>query len=90
MFALWAGGTLSMRIAIAQSPARLSVDLVGDETRHTAERVRVIVQGGRADLDAIAERHHLQIVRRLHGAAVFLVNSSEMGALLADATIDHL
>jgi serine protease AprX len=56
----------------------------------TPARARVIVHGDADTVDAIASRHHLQIVRRLGGGAVLAANSAEMSELAADGAIDHL
>jgi serine protease AprX len=70
--------------------ARLSYDLLAHEARHTSTRVRVIVHGTPDEVQAIAERHHLQIVRQLDASAVFAVNSTELTALASDTSIDHV
>src|SRR5471032_899207 len=71
-------------------PAHLSADLAGYQARRTAVRGRVIVHGTDLDLDLLASRHHLKIVKRMHGAAVVLANSAELGDLSLDAAVDHL
>jgi serine protease AprX len=70
--------------------AHLSADLVAHQSRHTSDRARVIVHGSDAEIDAIALRHHFGVVQRFAGGAVFGVTSDELGALAADAAIDHL
>jgi serine protease AprX len=70
--------------------ANLSADLVTHLAKRTSARARVIVSGTDAQLDALATAHHLQIVRRLKGAAVLLANSAELDALAADANAGHL
>ena len=50
----------------------------------------MIVRGTDAELDALAYRHKLQMVRRLEGAAVLFANSDEVSRLAADAGVDLL
>jgi serine protease AprX len=73
-----------------QHRAHLSADLAAHIGKHTTARARVIVRGSEAQLDALAARHHLQIVRRLPGAAVLLTNSAELNALAGEADLDTL
>ena len=84
------GVVLSFRSAHATHLAHLSFDLTRHLQRGTSLRARVIVQGTDADLDAIAARHRVTIVRRLTGAAVVLANSAELADLASDAAIDRL
>ena len=70
--------------------ARLSVDLLAHEAHRSSKRVRVIVHGTPADVQAIAARHNLTIVRQLEESAVFAVNSAELSNLAADAAVDHV
>jgi serine protease AprX len=81
---------LTVRGTHAQHRAFLSLDLTRHLARQTALQARVIVQGSDADLDAIAARHHVTIVRRLEGAAVVLANSAELADLASDGALDHL
>jgi serine protease AprX len=81
---------LSLRGSGAEHRALLSTDLLDHQVRRTTARARVIVHGDEATVDAVAYRHHLQIVRRLAGGAVLAANSSELTSLAADASIDHL
>jgi serine protease AprX len=53
-------------------------------------RVRVIAHGSRSDLQALALRHGLGIVRWVDGGAVFRANSEELARLAADTVVDHL
>jgi len=70
--------------------AHLSAELLTHQSRHTTVRARVIVHGSDVEIDAIAQRHQIPVVRRFAGGAVFGVTSDELGALAADAAIDHL
>src|SRR5258706_12642251 len=80
----------SFRGAGAQHRAQLSWDLAAHEARHTTARARVIVHGSDADVAALAERHHLQIVRSLTDGAVVVANSREVSELAADPGVGHL
>jgi len=88
--ALVATSALGLRGSPAEHRAFLSGDLVAHQARHTGARARVIVQGDDATLEAVARRHHLQILRRLNGAAVLAANSAELSELATDAAVDHL
>jgi len=70
--------------------ARLSADLLAHEAHRSSKRVRVIVHGTPDEIQAIAGRHNLTIVRELEGSAVFAVNSAELSNLAADAAVDHV
>src|SRR5882762_5546254 len=88
--ALVATSALGLRGSPAEHRALLSGDLVAHQARHTGARARVIVPGDEATLEAVARRHHLQILRRLKGAAVLAANSAELSELATDAAVDHL
>jgi serine protease AprX len=90
VIALVAASALGLKGANADHRAHLSLDLLAHQSRHTLARARVIVHGSDDEIDAIAGRHHLQIVRRLAGGAVLSANSSELGELAEDAGVDHL
>jgi subtilisin family serine protease len=70
--------------------AHLSADLTSHQARKTTERKRVIVHGTARELDLLASRHRLQVVKRMHGSAVVLANSAELTELSRDGTVDHL
>lgn len=70
--------------------AHLSVDLQRHQERRTSARARVIVHGDEAAIDAIAARHHLQVLRRMEHGAVVAANSIELELLAADPAVDHL
>src|SRR5471030_1051146 len=82
--------TLGLRGTAAEHRAHLSDDLLSHQARLTTSRTRVIVHGDAATLDALASRHHLQILRRLAGGVVVAANSAELTELAADSAIDHL
>ena len=81
---------LGLKGANADHRAHLSLDLLEHQSRHTLTSTRVIVHGSDSEIDAIAGRHHLQIVRRLAGGAVLSANSRELGELAGDGAVDHL
>jgi len=87
---LVAMSALGLKGANAEHRAHLSLDLLTHQSRHTLGRTRVIVHGSDSEIDAIAGRHHLQILRRLAGGAVLAANSSELSDLAADSGVDHL
>src|SRR4051794_29234121 len=66
---------------LAAHRARLSLDLEHHLSRGTLARTRVIVRGADLDVDAIAARHHVQVVRRVANGAVVLANSVELDDL---------
>jgi len=90
VIALVAGSALGLRGANAEHRAHLSLDLQALQSRHTMARARVIVHGSDDQVDALASRHHLKVVRRLAGGAVISANSDELNDLAADAGVDHL
>src|SRR4051794_37431863 len=85
-----AASSIGIRGAGHEHRAALSTDLLGRERGRAAARTRVIVHGDAATIDAIAERHHVQIFRRLAGGAVLSANGDEIARLSADEAIDHL
>src|ERR1700733_6859505 len=87
---LFLGSALTLRGTAAEHHAHLSDGLLAHEALQTTVRTHVIVHGDAATLDAIATRHHLQILRSLPNGAVFAANSAEIADLASDATIDHL
>jgi serine protease AprX len=81
---------LTVRGAAPTHRAHLSADLLRHGERHTVARARVIVHGDQAAIDAIASRHHVQVLRRMEHAAVVAANSEELDRLADDLAIDHL
>src|SRR4051794_20407500 len=64
--------------------AHLSLDLIAHEGRHGTDRTRVILHGTSGDASSIAERHHLQILRRLSDGVVVLANGDELTELATE------
>jgi serine protease AprX len=64
--------------------ALLSLDLQRFEARHISSSARVIVRGSRAQIDALADRHRLAVVRYLKDSAVVLANSAQISELASD------
>ncbi len=87
---LLTSSALGLRGSAAEHHALLSSDLFAHQAKHTTFKARVIVRGTDAELDALAYRHKLQIIRRLEGAAVLYANSAETERLAADAGVDQL
>ena len=91
LFCLVFGSAFGFRGAQGAHRARLSSDLVVHEGRHTAQRKRVILHGTPEEVQAIAERHRLSIVRLLGGGgAVVSVNSAELTELASDDLVEHI
>lgn len=74
----------------AQHRARLSLDLLTHEMRGAASPARVIVHGTRSEVDALAQRHGVTVVRWLRHGAVVRANGRQLTRLAADAAVDHL
>jgi serine protease AprX len=88
--ALIAFSSLGLQGSNLDRRAHLSADLARHQARRTIARTRVIVHGTERDIDVMASRHRLQVVKRMHGAAVVLANSAELIELSRDGAIDHL
>jgi serine protease AprX len=88
--ALFLGTAVGVRGVGPEHRARLSDDLVDHEAKRSSSRVRVIVRGTRSEIDALARRHGLTVVRRLAQGAVVRANGIELSRLAADAALDHL
>ena len=70
--------------------AHLSDDLLRLEAVRSPQKTRVIIHGSRTDLETLARRHGVGIVRWLDGGAVFSANGHDLARLAADDLIDHL
>jgi len=81
---------LGLRGAQPEHHAHLSDDLLRHVARQAKDRARVVVHGDAATIDALAARHHVQVVRRLEHGAVLSANAAEIAQLAADAGVDHL
>ena len=86
--ALVAFSSLGLQGSSIDRRAHLSADLTRHQARKTTARTRVIVHGTNRELDVLASRHRLHIVKRMRGAAVVFVNSAELTALSRD--VDRL
>ena len=85
------GSAFGFRGAQGAHRARLSSDLLAHEGRQTAQRKRVILHGTPEEVQAIAERHRLSVVRLLGGGgAVVSVNSAELTELASDDLVEHI
>ncbi len=70
--------------------ARLSADLSWLQTRASAGRTRVLVDGARASLTDVVARHHVAVVRWLDNGAVLALTTQELAELSLDPAVDHL
>ena len=81
---------LGLRGAQPEHHAHLSDDLQRHVARQAKDRARVVVHGDAAAIDALAARHHVQVVRRLEHGAVLTANAAEIAQLASDDGVDHL
>src|SRR3954464_5879038 len=88
--AILATSTIGLGGAAPEHHARFSADLIALQARPSHPRTPGIVHGDAATIDAIAERRHLRIVKRLAAGAVVAASGDEIARLSADAVIDHL
>jgi serine protease AprX len=82
----------SVAAAAAPSPAhkaRVSADLE-DHIVAGSQTIRVIVHGTRTEVEAVAARYNLRIVRYMKSGVVLEVNAGQLAALRDDEAIDHL
>ena len=70
--------------------ALLSAEVLTHEARHTSGRARVIVHGTPDETAALAERHHLSVLRTMGDSAVVSANSAEVSELASDPLVHHL
>src|SRR5260221_1732063 len=85
-----AGSMLNVRASSPGHRALLSVDLLNHEARKTSSRVRVIVHGTPDQVQALADRHHVEVLRFLGDSAVVSASSADITNLARDLSIDHL
>jgi serine protease AprX len=88
--ALIATSALTIRGSNTERRAHLSRDLVSHLARHTSLRARVILRGTDAEVDAIAGRNGLKVLRRIAGGAVVAANAVELNKLASDAGVENL
>jgi hypothetical protein len=65
--------------------AGLSHDLFAHQQKKSTARVRVIVRGSAEQIESLARRHRVTVVRLLDGGAVLRANSDELTRLSAAA-----
>jgi serine protease AprX len=87
---LVAASAFTLRGSGQEHKALLSADLLAHQARGTSSRTRVIVHGTREAIDALAGRHHVEIVRRLNDGAVLAADSHDLASLASDFSVDHL
>jgi serine protease AprX len=90
LLSLLAGAGLVVQGSSPGHRARVSSDLLSHEARHSRARVRVIVHGTPDEISALAERHHVAIIRTVGDSAVLAANSAEISELASDPFVDHL
>src|SRR5262245_27657390 len=79
--ALVAASALTLRGSEASPRAHLSSDLLEKLSRGGGARSRVIVHGTAAEIDTLAQKHGLQIVRRLADGAVVSADGDQVSRL---------
>jgi len=82
--------TTSQKGAALQHRASLSNDLAAFQASHSTKTVRVIAHGTHGDLHALAARHGVPVVRTLADGAVLEATASQLEALRAEPSIEHL
>jgi len=81
--ALIAGSTFG--VGGQRHRAKLSLDLLSFEGRHTLASTRVIVRGSKTQIEAMAARHGLSVARWMEDSAVLFANSNQLSDLAADS-----
>lgn len=81
------GSTLGIQGQRPRHRAKLSADLVAFEGRRSSTPARVIVRGTRAEIEALASRHRLPVVKILEDSAVVLANSAQVSELATDTDL---
>src|SRR5229473_1331840 len=92
-----AAAFVSLSLVFAATPAvadgahgaRLSADLA-DHLAAGSQTIRVIVHGTQSEVDALATRYNVTIVRYMRSGAVFLMNAGQLAAIQQDGSQDHL
>ena len=90
LLAVLAGVMLGVRPTPALHLASLSADLLAWQASPSSERVRIIVPGARAELDALLARHPVAVVRWLSGGVVLNVTPAELQELASDTAVHYL
>jgi serine protease AprX len=90
LIALLLSSAIGLRGAASEHRAHLSDDLLKHQAGRSAARVRVIVHGSRSELEALAERNHLNVAKWLKEGAVLQANNVELSRLASETAIDHL
>jgi serine protease AprX len=75
--------------AAAAHKARLSADLA-DHLRAGTPSIDVIVHGTRQEVEALAARYNLRVIKLLKSGAVLRMTAGELDALQQDEAVDHL
>src|SRR5580693_4762748 len=93
--AIFAAGIVLLSV-VAAAPAfaaghraRLSADLA-DQLAAGSSSIDVIVNGTRAEVDALAQRYNIRVKRYMKSGVVFRVTAGQLAALQQDETLDHL
>jgi serine protease AprX len=78
------------RVVTAPRRAHLSADLQLHQQSRSRHKARVIVHGDAAQVQEIASRHGLRIVRELAHESVVEATGAQIAALAAEPGLDHL
>jgi serine protease AprX len=88
--AVFLTGAIALRGAPPPHRARLSEELLQHVTRRVATPTRVIVDGARAQVEALSARHGVPVVRWLEHGAVLSGDAAAIARLAADETVAYL